>query len=49
VAGSKVDERAWTINLVVMLCLVATGVYWLTPPIPEFRFRTFLRDRSRIR
>ena len=33
--GSRDRERAWSIGLVFLLCLVAASVYWWTPALPE--------------
>jgi hypothetical protein len=35
ILGVHVEERACSISLVVLLSLVAAGVYWWTPPLPE--------------
>ena len=33
--GARDRERAWSIGLVFLLCLVAVSVYWWTPALPE--------------
>jgi hypothetical protein len=35
ILGAHVKQRACSISLVVILILVATGVYWWTPSLPE--------------
>jgi hypothetical protein len=35
IVGAHVEERACSISLVVLLSLVAAGVYWWTPWLPE--------------
>jgi hypothetical protein len=35
IIGAHVNERACSISLVVLLSLVAAGVYWWTPALPE--------------
>jgi hypothetical protein len=35
IVGSNVEERACSIGLVGLLSLVAAGVYWWMPPLPE--------------
>ena len=35
IIGVHVEERAFSITLVVLLCLGASAVYWWAPPLPE--------------
>ena len=35
IVGAHVKERAATIGLVALLSLIAAGVYWWTPILPE--------------